>query len=163
MKYAVVYISETSNTKELAENIFASLPENDKVIENAKTMNELPKADFYFVGFPVKNRTFGIEVMDILEQIEDEKVALFASCGLPVNDKYKQYIENAVSPWINDSSKYCGLFLCQGRISEEYRGKLENETNYSSDEIDKIVEMSSSHPDEKDIDRLYEFVDTVIG
>ena len=51
MKYAVVYISETGNTKELAENIFASLPENDKVIENAKTMNELPKADFYFVGF----------------------------------------------------------------------------------------------------------------
>lgn len=163
MNYAVIYISGTGNTKELAENIFASLPENDKVIVDARKMTELPKADLYFIGFPVKNRTCGIEVMDILEQIENEKVALFASCGLPVNDKYKQYIENVISPWINDSSKYCGLFLCQGKISEEYRGKLESETNYSFDEIDKIVEMSSSHPDEKDIDRLYEFVDTVIG
>ena len=44
MKYAVIYVSDTGNTKELAENIFVSLPGNDKVIADARKMPELPEA-----------------------------------------------------------------------------------------------------------------------
>lgn len=163
MKYAVVYVSDTGNTKELANNIFVSLPGEDKVIVDARKMEELPRAEFYFVGFPVKNRSCGIEVMDILEQLENVGIALFASCGLPANDKYKQYIENAVMPWINDSSNYSGLFLCQGKASDKFRSTLEKGTKYAPEELDKIFEMAAKHPDDSDIDKLYEFVDSVIG
>ncbi len=163
MKYAVIYISETGNTEELAKNIFVSLPGNDKKIINAEKMAELPEAEQYFIGFPVKNRTCGIEILDILEQLGNVKIALFASCGLPANEKYKQYIENAVLPWINDDCDYLGLFLCQGKISEKFREKLGLETGYSPEELDKITEMASSHPDDSDIDRLCEFADSVSG
>ena len=163
MKYAVIYISETGNTEELAKNIFASLPGNDKKITDAKKMTELPEAEFYFLGFPVKNRSCGIEILNILEQLDNVKIALFASCGLPAADKYKHYIENTVSPWINDGCRCLGFYMCQGQASEKFREKLEIETGYSSDELDKIMETSSGHPDDNDIDELYDFVDRVIG
>lgn len=163
MKYAVIYMSETGNTEELAKNIFVSLPGNDKAIINVKKMTELPQADHYFIGFPVKNRTCGIKILNVLEQLDNVKISLFATCGLPANEKYKQYIENAVSPWINDDCDHLGFFLCQGKASEKFRDKLETETGYSSDELDRIMELASAHPDDKDIDRLFEFVDHVTG
>ncbi|MGN0607200.1 MAG: flavodoxin family protein, partial [Oscillospiraceae bacterium] len=75
MKYAVIYLSETGNTEELAKNIYVSLPGNDKTITEAGKITELPEADFYFIGFPVKNRICGIEIMNILEQLGNVKVA----------------------------------------------------------------------------------------
>ena len=160
MKYAVVYLSDTGNTKNLAKEIYVSLSGDEKVIVDAKNMTELPEADFYFLGFPIKKRTCGIEIMDILEQLGDVKIALFASCGLPVKEKYKQFIENAVMPWINDESDYRGLYLCQGTISDKFRKKLGE--NYSDEEVAKICDMASEHPTDSDIDRLYEFVESVI-
>ena len=78
-----------------------------------------------------------------------------------MNEKYKQYVENAVSPWINDDCSYLGFFLCQGKASDEFREKLEIETGYSADQLDRIMESASNHPDDEDIDRLCEFVDSV--
>lgn len=161
MKYAVIYTSDTGNTEELAKNIFVSLPGNDKKIINARTSTDIPEAEQYFIGFPVKNRTCSIEILNVLEQLEGVKIALFASCGLPANEKYKQYIENAVSPWINDDCSYLGFFMCQGKASEKFREKLEIETGYSTEELDRIIETSEAHPDDNDIDRLCEFVDSV--
>ncbi|MGN1338867.1 MAG: flavodoxin family protein [Oscillospiraceae bacterium] len=163
MKYAVIYTSETGNTKELAENIFVSLPGNDKVITEAESMAQLPGAELYFVGFPVKNRSCGIETMDLLEQIEGAKIALFATCGLPVNEKYKRYVENAVLPWVNDNCTMLGFFLCQGRASGKFREKLAAGMDIPPEELDRIMEMSAAHPDDKDIDDLYGFVDKVTG
>lgn len=161
MKYAVIYTSETGNTEELAKNVFVSLPGNDKKIINAAEMTELPEAECYFIGFPIKNRTCGIEILDILEQLDNVKIALFATCGMPASEKYKQYVENAVTLWINDGCSCLGFFLCQGKVSEKFREKLETETNYSQEELDRIIEIASAHPDDNDIDRLYEFVDAV--
>ena len=163
MKYAVIYISETGNTEEIAKNIFVSLPGDDKKMVNAEKMTELPVAEQYFIGFPVKNCTCGIEILNILEQLENVKIALFASCGLPANDKYKQYVENSVLPWINDDCSYLGIFLCQGKSTEKFREKLEIKTGYSSDEIDRIMEMASNHPDDNDIKHLCEFAQAVAG
>ena len=161
MKYAVIYLSETGNTEELAKNVFVSLPGDDKKIVNAEKMTALPRAEQYFIGFPVKNRNCGIEILDILEQLEGAKIALFASCGLPATEKYKQYVENAVRPWINDDCEYLGFFLCQGKASEKFREKLEAETGYSSEELDRIMELASAHPDDSDIDALCDFVESV--
>ena len=162
MKYAVIYLSETGNTEELAKNIYVSLPRNDKTIIDAGKISELPEAEFYFIGFPIKNQICGIEVLDILEQLDNVKIALFASCGLPVNEKYKKYIENSVLPWINDESGYQGLFLCQGKATEKFREMLETKTDNSAEELDKIMEMAAKHPNDDDINDLYDFVDRVI-
>ena len=48
MKYAVIYLSETGNTEDLAKNVFVSLRGDDKKIVNAEKMTELPKAEQYF-------------------------------------------------------------------------------------------------------------------
>lgn len=162
MKYAVIYLSETGNTEELAKHIYVCLPGNDKTITDAEKTDELPEAEFYFVGFPVKNRLCSIKIMSILEQLGNVKVALFASCGLPANNKYMKYIENAVSPWINDETDYKGLFLCQGKGSEKFREILEVQTGYQPEEINRIMEMAAEHPDDDDIDKLYEFVDSML-
>ena len=66
-----------------------------------------------------------------------------------------------VSPWINDDCSYLGFFMCQGKASEKFREKLEVETGYSTEELDRIIKTSEAHPDDNDIDRLCEFVDSV--
>ncbi|MGN1481264.1 flavodoxin family protein [Porcipelethomonas sp.] len=78
-----------------------------------------------------------------------------------VFDAYKQYVENAVTLWINDGCICLGFCLCQGKVSEKFREKLETETNYSQEELDRIIEIASSHSDDNDIDSLYEFVDNI--
>ena len=44
-----------------------------------------------------------------------------------------------------------------------FREKLEIKTGYSSDEIDRIMEMASNHPDDNDIKHLCEFAQAVAG
>ena len=53
MRYAVVYLSDTGNTKKIAEEIFLALPEGKKKIVDLKK-DAFPDADLYFIGFPVK-------------------------------------------------------------------------------------------------------------
>ena len=163
MKYAILYLSETGNTKQLAEEIYLCLNNRDRTLVNIKETNEIPEADFYFIGFPVHNRTCALEVLDLLDNLEFADIAMFATCGLSPESKYKQHIENGLLPWINCSCNYRGLFICQGSCSEQFRTKLLASAPESVSMLESIFEEGKGHPDDDDFDAIDEFVEDLIG
>ena len=60
MKFAVIYDSETGNTKKIALEIYDTIGYRDKEIVNLSEDDEIPNADVYFVGFPVHQRNCGL-------------------------------------------------------------------------------------------------------
>ena len=54
MKVLVAYISDTGNTKKIAEAIFSQI-DCEKEIKDLKKDKNIEGFDFYFLGFPTRN------------------------------------------------------------------------------------------------------------
>lgn len=163
MKYAVLYQSNTGNTKKIAEAIFDEINTEEKVLVDIYDMSHLPKADVYFVGFAVCDHSCSLSVMEALDSLEDSKVALFATCGFYPVEKYKYIIEKNMQAWINEDVEYLGMYLCQGRVQHSQQVKFINGTSYAKDIIHEMFDKGESHPDEEDILSAKEFVRSVLA
>ena len=53
MKTLVAYLSQTGNTRKVAEAIFDEV-QGEKAIANLNELDGLDGYDFYFVGFPIQ-------------------------------------------------------------------------------------------------------------
>ncbi len=116
MSVAVMYLSETGNTKALAEQFYITLPNGDKSIHDISIYDKPPKADLYYIGYPVHRQTCPVKVLDLVKQIEDAGVAFFATCGMPPEKGCRYSLEQLSRKWVNDSCTYYGFFLCQGKV-----------------------------------------------
>lgn len=163
MKYAVLYQSNTGNTKKIAEAILDEINAEEKVLVDIYDMTHLPKADVYFVGFAVCDHSCSLSVMEALDSLEDSKVALFATCGFYPVEKYKDIIEKNMQVWINEDAEYLGIYLCQGRVQHSQQVKFINGTSYAKDIIHEMFDKGESHPDEEDILSAKEFVRSVLA
>lgn len=162
MKYAVLYTSETGNTKTLAEEIFVTLPEGEKTIVDIGETIDIPPADMYFIGFGVRNQTYPLKIFDVLEKIENAEIVVFATCGLPPTEKYKEEIKKGLRAWINESCEFSELFVCQGKTSYQQQLKFRISYPERSEELDKIFEEGENHPDDNDLEALGNFIEKII-
>jgi flavodoxin len=151
MKYAVLYESETGNTKKVAERIYAAIDSGQKEIIYLKENTQIPQADLYFVGFPIHQKNCSMKVVDAMEQIESGKLALFATCGLKPTEKYKQKLEAALSIWLPDDAEYLGMFLCQGRTTEREKEYFCDSNPEYREKVREMLEEGDRHPDADDL------------
>lgn len=163
MKYAVMYYSKTGNTRELAEQIYVSLPESDKQIDEIGKTSDIPTADVYWIGFPVRNMSCPPEIMDTLESIVNAKIALFTTSGMIPSEKYKELIGKRTVSWIDDSCEYLGMFMCQGKTDPAAKERIAAEYASESDAVLQILDNGDSHPDDCDLDNLSEFCERIVG
>ncbi len=163
MKYAVIYLSQTGNTKDIAEELFLSLPADRRTIASLSQLQDIPQADHYFIGFPVHHNTCPLEVIDLLEQIESSNITFFATCGLTPTENYRKYIEKSVLPWINNDCLYCGTFLCQGSAAEVFTDKMLASAPESVSELEKVFQEGKAHPNDDDYDAIIKFAEKIIG
>ncbi|MDD6646687.1 MAG: flavodoxin family protein [Firmicutes bacterium] len=161
MKYAVLYQSDTGNTEAVANEIFDALDSDNKEIINMETGCDIPEADVYFVGFPVHNQTCGLKVMECLDKIERGSVAVFATCGMYPAEKYIEKIEAAVSVWLSDSVEYLGIFVCQGRVTEEKKKEFMEEMPQVAAKLKEMFDIGDSHPDSEDLRKAAVFASNV--
>jgi flavodoxin len=152
MRYAVIYESETGNTKKVAEQIYDAIDSFDKELVNLKTETLIPQADIYFVGFPIHHKNCSMKIVDTLEEIESGKVALFATCGMKPTEKYKQKLEDALSIWLSNEVEYLGMFLCQGSTVEEQKEAFCNANPAYRDKITEMLLAGENHPNEDDFE-----------
>ena len=80
MNYAIVCTSKTGNTKQLADAIQSSLPE-EKVIYAGIPQAEALQADRIYVGFWTDKGTCCTEIKDFLKLAKDKEIFLFGTCG----------------------------------------------------------------------------------
>lgn len=161
MRYAVIFETETNNTEALAEEIYRNIDSTEKVYVNLNKTAYIPDADVYFVGFPVRNHSCSLKVIDCIESITEGKIALFATCGMRPTSKYKDKMEDSIRVWIPDSAEYLDMFLCQGRMSEKQKDYFYQKNVGYKSELQEMFTEGDHHPDDDDLDAIAEFAQEI--
>ncbi len=167
LEYAVLYQSETGNTRQVAAEIFNAIPSDCKDLINLCECRQIPDAEVYFVGFGVQKGTCGRKVIDCLSQFSNKKVVLFATCGAKPLEEYRKTVESNVAAWLEDDNEYLGMFMCQGKMLMEVRKKYEeSQTPENMTHIKRMLENFDEamlHPNTEDLNNVREFVLEVLG
>lgn len=166
--FVVLFESETGNTEIIASAIYSALPSDNCILLDIKKQRQIPDAKMYFIGFGVHKGTCSIKVVDVLEQITGRRVAFFVTCGSTVDEKVKNSLINEVKVWLEDEEQFAGMYLCQGRLTEEVLEKykdISKEQIGNKSQLQKMEELINElqkHPDQKDCEDAVEFVYRII-
>jgi flavodoxin len=116
MKVLVAYMSQTGNTKKVAEAIYDVIPQ-PKEIKRVKDVKSLDDYDLSFLGFPMHGFGPDKQVKNFLgKHVRDRKIALFVTHMAPMDapplqDWIKKFQDAAVG------AEVMGVFDCQGQVS----------------------------------------------
>ncbi len=162
MNIQIVYYSKTGNTAKLAHTLSNALPANCRLIDISKELPTLD-ADAYLIGFGVQRGACPFVLLDWLEELQGKPILLFATGGLATFQDYRKKLESLVIPFLPDECQYHGLFLCQGRISEEgydyFKSCLSNPADERAQQnLQQLYEFSQGHPNRQEIEEICHFV-----
>lgn len=153
MKYQISYLSPAGNCKKLAD-AFEDILE-DAYVTDLKYDNDV-QGDIHLVGFEINVSSLKMipyEVMELLDQLEDKTVLLFATCPFKADQNTYNQVESTILPFLPDSCDYRGLFLCTGEASSQLISKLQalSAQDKKANALLESCKASVGHPDEDDI------------
>lgn len=174
-KTAVIYSSLTGNTQEVAEAIYAMLPEPCSIYSlKDESLINLDDYQNIIMGFWIDKSTADPLAAKFIPKLQNKNVALFATVGaLPTMSSptadYANYGEKCLSnaaALLNKNCKLVHCFICQGRISakmtEAFRHFPADHPHYLTPERLARHQASQSHPDQQDLAAAKQFaIETV--
>lgn len=117
MKTLVTYMSQTGNTKKIAEAIYGEIA-GEKDIKDIGGLKNFDGYDLVFVGFPVLQANIPETVSKfVLENVAGKNIAFFMTHGSPEGSE-------AIKSWtgsckdIATNGNLLGTFDCQGEIAQ---------------------------------------------
>ena len=158
MKNAIVYSSQTGNTKLLAETIQKELPGED-LLYFGPPQGEALKADRIFVGFWTDKGGCDRQTADFLKTVTHQEIYLFGTAGFGESQEYFEKILKFTEKFLPKGAKIAGTFMCQGKMPMTVRQRYEKmllspgkDPNLQGmiENFDKAL----SHPDQEDLNRL---------
>jgi flavodoxin len=158
-KILVTYLSQTGNTKKIAEAIFDSL-EGDKTIKPVDEVQEIDDYSLIFIGFPVHSHSVPYKIERFLRKIpEGKKIALFSTHGsLPGDHLATGALEHAAVT--ASKAKVLGTFSCRGKVSMEAMEVLSKSPEHKA--WAEMVPSSQTHPNEGDLEDSRSFAKHII-
>jgi len=158
-KILVTYLSQTGNTKKIAEAIFESL-EGDKTIEPVDEVQEIEGYSLIFIGFPVHSHGVPYKIENFLQKIhEGGKIALFSTHGsLPGGRLATAALEHAAV--IASKTKVLGTFSCRGKVSMAALEVLSKSPEHKA--WAEMAPSSQTHPDEGDLEDARSFAKRIL-
>ena len=158
-KILVTYISQTGNTKKIAQAIFDSL-EGDKTLKPVDEVQEIDGYGLIFIGFPVHSHSVPYKIESFLRKIpEGKKIALFSTHGsLPGSHLATEALEHAVV--IASKAKVLGTFSCRGKVSMEAMEALSKSPEHKA--WTEMAPSSKTHPDEGDLEDAKSFAKRIM-
>ena len=87
MKYAIVFSSQTGNTKQLAEAVSSVLPQADLCFFGSPSQEAL-QAERLFIGFWTDKGRCNQEITDFLKTLKGKEVFLFGTAGFGGSQEY---------------------------------------------------------------------------
>jgi len=117
MKTLVAYMSQTGNTKKVAEAIFEEIT-GDKEIKELSEVGSLDGYDLTFVGFPMQAFGPAQAAKDFLEKhCGGKKIALFTTHGVTQDfEELPGWLDNCRQA--ASGATIVGLFDCQGEVAD---------------------------------------------
>ena len=146
MKYAIVFSSQTGNTKQLAEAVSSVLPQADLCFFGSPSQEAL-QAERLFIGFWTDKGRCNQEIIDFLKTLKGKEVFLFGK------------ILSSVQKHLGASNTVIGTYMCQGKMPQSVRERYVKMKNspLPIPNVDKMIEnfdTAVSHPDETDLQKL---------
>jgi len=117
MKVLVAYMSQTGNTRKVAEAIFGEV-RAEKALTELKDLDGLDGFDLYFVGFPLQAYGPAQPVKGFLESHAAGKdVVLFVTHASPEDgEDLPQWLDACRAAAVG--ANLIGLFNCQGELAQ---------------------------------------------
>lgn len=168
MKALVTYMTQTGNTKKIAETIFSAIDCMKEIIP----MHEVTATEDYdiiFAGFPVINFGPAEQGKKFVERhCHGKKTALFITHALPsepADKKEKILIDNITEKcksMIADS-ELAGFYHCQGELSAGIAEFLLKSNNEDMRKFGSMRSETAGHPDDREIDAAAVFAKRVMS
>ncbi len=117
MKVLVTYMSQTGNTKKVAEAIFQEI-KGKKEIKPMQEVVSLAGYDLAFVGFPIQASGPAGDAKGFLEQhVKGKNVALFTTHAAPEDKpELKEWLDGCKAAAAG--ANLLGVFNCRGEMSQ---------------------------------------------
>ena len=117
MKVLVAYMSQSGNTKKVAEAIFEEI-QAEKGLKELSEIEALEGYDLYFVGFPIQGYGPANQVKVFLEQHAAGKdLALFVTHASPEDgDLLPEWLAACRDAAVG--ANIVGMFNCQGELAQ---------------------------------------------
>jgi flavodoxin len=152
MKTLVASVSQTGNTKKIADAIFEEIP-GDKEMKLLSELDNLDGYDVVFFGFPIIAFGPHPDARDFLQKnAAGKQIALFVTHGaLEDQEEVADWLEKCRAA--AEGAELVGTFDCQGEVSDqiiEYLLKSDDEKMRSFGEAGPATK---GQPDESRIER----------
>lgn len=162
MKTLVAYMSQTGNTKKIAEAIYGEIA-GAKDIENIEDLNNFDNYDLVFVGFPILQANIPENVSKfILENVAGKNIAFFMTHGSP------EGIE-AIQSWTGSckdlaaKGNLLGTFECQGEIAQPIVDVLLQSDDPQMKAFGELGPSTKGLPDAPRVQKAKVFAKEILG
>lgn len=154
MKVSILYSSRTGNTKKLALGIADELKDFETSVMDLETVNSLPEADAYLVGYWVDRATINEHAKQWIDQITAKPVGLFGTLGAYAYSEHGSTSMQNANGLLNKDCTLIGSFLCQGSVDpkllEKFKNLPQGDVHALTPEKEMRHKVASQHPNELD-------------
>jgi flavodoxin len=160
MKTLVTYMSQTGNTKKIAEAIYGEL-KGEKEIKPISEVKDLGGYDLAFIGFPILQFDIPPVVKSFLSaNTKGKKIAIFMTHAVPegfeaIHSWTGSYKQAAVGADI------VGAFDCQGELAQPIIDMLLKSDDPQMKAFGEMGPLTKGQPDESRVRKAKEFAKEV--
>ncbi len=148
-KTLVTYVSQTGNTKSIAEAIYDAI-EGEKSIKSAEDVldEDLKEYSLILIGFPVHSHSISFKAESLIKRIpKKKKIALFSTHGsLTGGHLSRKALEYAAV--VGSHTQMLGTFSCRGKVSMHALDVLSRSPEHNA--WAEMAASAHSHPDDND-------------
>jgi flavodoxin len=156
MKTLVTYLTQTGNTKKIAEAIFSEL-EGEKDIKPINDVADLEGYDLAFIGFPVMQFDIPPKVKSfITDKTAGKNIAVFMTHAVPEGFE-------AIHSWTGSckdaaaGANFLGSFDCQGELAQPVIDMLLQAEDPQMKAFGEMGPSTKGQPDQSRVQKAKEF------
>ena len=158
MSYSIVYSSQTGNTKQLAETLRETLPQEGCRYFGTPA-EAAAEADTLYVGFWTDKGTCDETIAAFLQGLAGKRVFLFGTAGFGGARAYFDQILASAAKNLPEGAVEIGRFMCQGKMQQAVRDryvkmKAQPDAAPNLDQLIDNFDRALSHPDAADLENL---------
>ena len=162
MRTLVTYVSNTGNTRKVADAIFEELPQEKEIKEVSGVTEGLEGYDLIFVGFPINAFGPNPRAREFLEKhTAGSRIAIFITHGAPdEHDDVQTWMEKARHA--ASGAEVVGVFNCQGEVDPAVVDFLLKSDDPKLREFGEAAPLTKGQPDESRLQKARAFARKVV-
>lgn len=169
-KVLITYMTQTGNTKKLADAIAAAATEHEVSMMPIDDANpaKAGEYDVVFVGSPIHAGGLSAPAGEFLQNLPEEGSVKIAGFVTHSSSAFRpESFEKGLKTFDEVSRQKkidcLGVFDCQGKLAPELRDFVKQNLGVSDEEFARIMAGTDPHPDDADLKAMGEFTAMILA